>query len=108
MTRELISPLKILTSTIGPGVLHIVQHRGSNAGQLAQALVVKISHGDPLELVSDGNALVCHHEITGVGLLELGEPVYNGPAMMLTSSSPRACHAGAGEVEPSTKASTIT
>ena len=52
-------------------------------------LVVEIAHGDPLELVANGNALVRHHEVAGVGLLELAEAVEDRPAQNAGQQKPQ-------------------
>ena len=59
------------------GAFHLVQYSGSDSCQFPKAFVVKITHGDPFQLVTDGNPLIGHHEITGVGLFKLRKAVDN-------------------------------
>ena len=80
----------------GAGALHLVQNGGGDAGEFSQTLVVEIAHGDPLELVTDGNALVRHHKVAGVGLLELAEAVEDRPAQNAGQQKPQSlpCRGG--------------
>ena len=71
------------------GALHLVQNGGGDAGELSQTLVVEIAHGDPLEFVADGDTLIRHHEVAGVGLLELAEAVEDRPAQNAGQQKPQ-------------------
>ena len=62
------------------GGFHYIQDGSGNSGDFPQAFLIKISHGNPLQLIADLNPAVCHHKISGVGLLELGKPVDHRPA----------------------------
>ena len=60
--------------------LHIVQHGGADPGELSQAVVVEVAHGDGFHPLPDGHALIGRHEVPGVGLLELREILGHGAA----------------------------
>ena len=60
--------------------LHYIQYCCCNAGYLAQAFIIKVPHRDTLQFVTDLDPPVRHHEISGVGLLQLSETVDGGTA----------------------------
>ena len=60
--------------------LHYIQYCCCDTGYLAQAFIVKISHGNALQFVSDPDPPARHHEISGVGLLKLSKTVDGGTA----------------------------
>ena len=70
-------------------VLHIVQNRRRNTRKLASAAFVKIAHGNRLELVADGDALLCHHEVAGMDALQLRKIMGNCPARHAQCEQPQ-------------------